>query len=212
MFFYRRDTPGWDQRRKEERAALLAADQLVEELKSDVVRLEHDTRHDLRTGLLNAQAFESDLRTMHADAAAQDAAYSLVLCDIDYFHNYNERYLYQPANITLRRVAEGLRDACRPGDFVYRYGGEEITVVLPRTSLGDATNLAERLRSAVAGLRIAHENRPVPHIVTVSIGVAECDPCAGQSSASLVDAANKALLEAKRLGRNRVEVSGRSAP
>ena len=144
VFFYRRDTQGWEQRRTQERQALLAADKLVVELKSDVVRLEHDTRYDERTGLLNAHAFDVDLRTMHADAAARGAGYSLVLCDIDYFHNYNARYLYQPANIALRRVADALKDACRPGDLVYRYGGEEMTVLLPQTALSDATSLAER--------------------------------------------------------------------
>jgi diguanylate cyclase (GGDEF)-like protein len=209
VFFYRRDTPGWDERRQQERDALLAADQMVGALKSEVVRLEHDTRHDERTGLLNAQAFEGDLRAMHADAAARDELYSLVLCDIDYFHNYNERYLYQPANITLRRVAHALMGACRPGDLVYRYGGEEMTVLLPRTSLRDATGLAERLRNAVASLGIPHENRPEPFIVTVSIGVAECAPRAGESSAALVDAANQALLVAKQSGRNRVEAGSR---
>ncbi|HEY6469381.1 MAG TPA: diguanylate cyclase [Candidatus Dormibacteraeota bacterium] len=209
VFFYRRDTQGWEQRRIQEREALLAADKLVVELKSDVVRLEHDTRHDERTGLLNAQAFEADLRTMHADAAAQHAVYALVLCDIDYFHNYNERYLYQPANIALRRVADALEGACRPGDLVYRYGGEEMTVLLPQTSLSDATSLAERLRVAVADLCLPHENRPDPRIVTVSIGVAASDPFASRSSAGIVDAANEALLVAKRSGRNRVVASRR---
>ena len=210
VFVYRRDTPGWEQRRTQEREALRAADRMVVALKSDVVRLEHDTRHDERTGLLNAQAFEADLRTMHAEAAAQGAAYSFVLCDIDYFHNYNERYLYQPANVTLRRVADSLKRACRPGDFVYRYGGEEMTVLLPRTSLTEATILAERLRRAVADLNVPHDNRPAPCIVTVSVGVASCDPSTGTSSAGLVDAANAALLVAKESGRNRVVASRQS--
>jgi diguanylate cyclase (GGDEF)-like protein/PAS domain S-box-containing protein len=205
VFFYRRDTPGWDERRRHEREELQTAGRMVVALTSDVVRLEHETRYDQRTGLLNAQAFEADLEMMHADATAQASTYSLVLCDIDYFHNYNERYLYQPANITLRRVADGLKGACRPGDVVYRYGGEEMTVLLPRTSVPDATSLAERLRSAVADLQIPHEHRPEPHIVTVSIGVAECAPRPGQSSAGVVDAANRALLVAKQSGRNRVE-------
>jgi diguanylate cyclase (GGDEF)-like protein len=204
VFFYRGDEPGWDERRKHERAALFVAEKTMVALKSDVVRLEHETRYDQRTGLLNAQAFEEDLGALHA----QGAPYSLVLCDIDFFHNYNARYLYQPANITLRRVADTLTGACRPGDRVYRYGGEEMTVLLPGTTLGDARGLAERLRRAVAELAIAHDNRPAPHVVTVSAGVAECDPGAGESARALVDSANRALAAAKQSGRNRVETSG----
>jgi len=212
IFFYRRDTPGWQERRRREREALQTADQMVNALRSDVVRLEHDTRYDQRTGLLNAQAFDVDLQTMHSDAIAQDARYSLVLCDIDYFHNYNTRYLYQPANVTLRRVADALKGACRPGDRVYRYGGEEMTLLLYRTDLSDATVLAERVRNAVADLSIPHDNRPEPCIVTVSVGVAECDPCAGNSASDLVDAANTALLAAKQSGRNRVETRSVGGP
>lgn len=208
VFFYRGDEPGWDERRKHEREALFAAEKTVVVLKSDVVRLEHETRYDRRTGLLNAQAFEEDLAALHAQAAQQGAMYSLVLCDIDFFHNYNARYLYQPANITLRRVADALKGACRPGDLVYRYGGEEMTILLPGTTLGDASGLAERLRRAVAELAIAHENRPAPQVVTVSAGVAECDPGAGKSARALVDSANRALAAAKQSGRNRVETSG----
>ena len=207
VFFYRGDEPGGDERRKHEREALFAAEKTMVALKSDVVRLEHETRYDQRTGLLNAQAFEGDLAALHARAAEQGATFTLVLCDIDFFHNYNARYLYQPANITLRRVADALTGACRPGDLVYRYGGEEMTILLPGTTLGDARGLAERLRRAVAELAIEHDNRPDPHIVTVSIGVAECDPCAGESSRALVDSANRALGAAKQLGRNRVETS-----
>jgi diguanylate cyclase (GGDEF)-like protein len=208
VFFYRGDEPGWDERRKHEREALFAAEKTVVALKSDVVRLEHETRYDQRTGLLNAQAFEEDLAALHAQAAQQGVRYSLVLCDIDFFHNYNALYLYQPANITLRRVAGALTGACRPGDRVYRYGGEEMTILLPGTTLGDARGLAERLRRAVVELAIEHDNRPAPHIVTVSVGVAECDPGGGNSARALVDSANRALAVAKQSGRNRVETSG----
>jgi diguanylate cyclase (GGDEF)-like protein len=91
---------------------------------------------------------------------------------------------------------------------VYRYGGEEMTVLLPRTSLPDASSLAERLRLAVAQLALPHENRPDPtKIVTVSAGVAACNPGMGATTREVVDAANRALVVAKASGRNRVEVS-----
>ena len=173
-----------------------------------MVRLEHETRFDRRTGLHNAAAFEEDLAKLHGLAAQRGETYGIVLCDIDFFHRYNERYLYQPANLTLRRVSDALKAACRAGDVVYRYGGEEMTVLLPRTSLPNASDLAERLRLAVAQLAIPHENRPDPTaIVTVSVGVAACVPGTGASPREVVDAANRALIVAKASGRNRVETS-----
>ena len=188
IYFFRGDEPGWEERRKQERDALVEAEQKVAALESDVVRLEHETRYDQRTGLLNAAAFEEDLAAHHSQAAQQGETYAIVLCDIDFFHLYNERYLYQPANHTLRRVADALKAACRTGDVVYRYGGEEMTVLLPRTSLRDASSLAERLRSAVAQLAIPHENRPDPTtVVTVSAGVASCNPGTGATTREVVE-------------------------
>jgi diguanylate cyclase (GGDEF)-like protein len=207
VYFYRGDQPGWDQRRWREREALLAADKTVVALKSDVVRLEQKTRHDQRTALLNAAAFEEDLPALHSLASHLGETYSIVLCDIDFFHRYNVRYLYQPANVTLRKVADAIKKACRPGDDVYRYGGEEVIITLRRTSLSDAGHIAERVRCAVAELAIPHENRPDPHIVTISVGVAECDPNAGLTGAAVVDDANRALIVAKQSGRNRVAIS-----
>ena len=127
--------------------------------------------HDKRTGLLNAAAFEHDLLAIDGIAEARGEPYAVVLCDIDFFHGYNERYLFQPANETLRRVADALTSGCRAADVVYRYGGEEMIVLLPRTESADAFELGERLRARVAELNIPHENRPDPKIVTVSVGI-----------------------------------------
>jgi diguanylate cyclase (GGDEF)-like protein/PAS domain S-box-containing protein len=208
IYFDRGDEPRWEVRRRREREALLEAEEKVAALESDIVRLEHETRYDERTGLLNYAAFGEDLASLHALAAQQGDPYAIVLCDIDFFHRYNERYLYQPANLTLRRVADALKAACRAGDVVYRYGGEEMTVILPRTALPDAMGLGERLRCAVAQLAIPHENRPDPAtIVTISAGVAVWDPRAGGTPDDLITAANRALLAAKASGRNRVAAS-----
>lgn len=208
IYFFRGDEPGWEERRNQERDALVEAEQKVAALESDVVRLEHETRNDRRTGLLNPAAFEEDLAAHHSQAAQRGETYAIVLCDVDFFHLYNERYLYQPANQTLRRIADALKAACRAGDVVYRYGGEEMTVLLPRTSLPDASRLAERLRFAVAQLAIPHDNRPDPTtVVTMSAGVAACNPGMGATTREVVDSANRALVVAKASGRNRVEAS-----
>jgi diguanylate cyclase (GGDEF)-like protein/PAS domain S-box-containing protein len=205
VYFYRGDQPGWDQRRQRERDALLAAEQTVVDLRSDVVRLQHETRHDQRTGLLNAAAFEEDLPSLHALATRDGASYAIVLCDIDFFHNYNTRYLYQTANVTLRRVADAINEACRPGDRVYRYGGEEVIITLRNTALREACEVGERIRAAVASLALPHDSRPDPHVVTISVGVAAADCGACATAPGVIDAANRALIVAKRTGRNRVD-------
>ena len=208
VFFYRRDTQGWEQRRTQERQALLAANKLVKKLKSQ--RCATGARHardDERTGLLNAHAFDVDLRTMHADAAARGAGYSLVLCDIDYFHNYNARYLYQPANIALRRVADALKDACRPGDLVYRYGGEEMTVPAGHRARGRDQSRRALARGGGSPGNPARESTGAMHRDGVHWVLLRANRVAPQSSTSLVDAANEALLFAKQSGRNRVVVS-----
>ena len=211
IHFSRDDEPNWEERRKREVEALEEAGKKVAALESDVVRLHHETRLDKRTGLLNAAAFEHDLHELHQHSVERDEPYAIVLCDIDFFHRYNKRYLYEPANETLRRVADALKGACRTGDVVYRYGGEEMIVLLPRTRLAAAGDVGERLRFCVADLRIPHENRPEPQIVTVSVGVAQCHPGDGTTSRQIIDAANRALLVAKESGRNRVEVGAYDA-
>ena len=202
--FFRGDEPGWDRRRQIERDALTAAEQAVVDLRSDVLRLEQQTRHDQRTGLLNAAAFEQDLPSLHAVAEQEGTTYAIVLCDIDFFHNYNQRYLYQPANVTLRRVADAINGACRPGDLVYRYGGEEMVITLRDTPITEACEVGERVRAAVAALALPHDSRSDPQIVTISVGVAAACK-AGATAPGVVDAANRALIVAKRAGRNRVE-------
>ena len=206
--FFRGDEPGWDRLRQREREALNAAEQALVDLRSDVVRLEQQTRHDQRTGLLNAAAFDADLPFLHARAVQEGTTYAIVLCDIDFFHNYNQRYLYQPANVTLRRVADAINGACRPGDPVYRYGGEEIVITLSNTALPEACEVGERVRAAVAELGLPHDTRPDPQVVTISVGVAAADTTHGATAAGVVDTANRALITAKRAGRNRVGECG----
>jgi diguanylate cyclase (GGDEF)-like protein len=205
VFFFRGDEPGWEQQRQRDREALLAAEQALVDLRSDVERLEHENRHDKRTGLLNAAAFDVDLTSLHALAAQEGTTYAIVLCDIDFFHNYNLRYLYQPANVTLRRVADAINAACRPGDLVYRYGGEEMVITLRHTALDEACEVGERVRASVEALALPHDSRPDPQVVTISVGVAAANCTIGATAAGVVDTANRALIAAKGAGRNRVE-------
>jgi diguanylate cyclase (GGDEF)-like protein len=100
-----------------------------------------------------------------------------------------------------------LVEVCRNGDSVYRYGGEELLVVLPEQDLEGATRAAERMRAEVEGLAISHPGiGPPAGVVTVSGGVA-CHS-AGEDVAALLERADEALYRAKNGGRNRIEVAG----
>jgi len=194
----------WEQRRAANPSALEAALRREAQLKSELARQGDHQRRDDRTGLLNAEAYEADIAGIDVLARQAGNGYALALCDIDYFKLYNTQYGYTQANHILRSVADALQSACRPEDLVYRWGGEELIVVLRDTDLRDAAALAERLRAAVQALEIAHENRPEPHTVTISVGVAALDTERHADAQDLFDEAERHLKDAKDAGRNRV--------
>ncbi len=100
----------------------------------------------------------------------------------------------------------------RPADLVARYGGEEFVAVLPGTNAKGAAVIAERLRAAVEGLGIPHAASPVAPHVTVSLGVATLVPSRGSAPEALLAAADRALYQAKRAGRNRVAIAASRDP
>jgi two-component system cell cycle response regulator len=103
----------------------------------------------------------------------------------------------------LQKVAETIADHCRSGDTAYRYGGEEFLIILPEQSQ-EAAAIAGRLRRAVEDLRIPHEAKDPPGIVTISAGVATLSAGANKSADDLLEEADTALYRAKQSGRNRV--------
>jgi diguanylate cyclase (GGDEF)-like protein len=107
----------------------------------------------------------------------------------------------------LRAVARIVASHVRASDSVYRYGGEEILILLPQQSTESAYVAVERLRQAVEAAQIHHPDNTPFGVVTVSIGVASIQGDGEQSSADVLRLADEALYEAKRLGRNRIELS-----
>lgn len=150
------------------------------------------------TGLHNHRAFQDFLEEQFQRARSTGQPLSLILMDVDYFKQYNDTYGHQAGDEVLRAVARILREQVRGGDFVARYGGEEFVVVLPRADARRAVAVAERLRNAV-------ENAPwTLRPITGSFGVATLQP-EMQTRQALIEAADRALYQAKRNGRNRVE-------
>lgn len=128
---------------------------------------------------------------------------SLILCDIDYFKQYNDTYGHQAGDDCLTQVARGIRQAVRRSDVVARYGGEEFAVILPQTDADLALEIAERVRSRVEGLEIAHSGSRVSPYVSLSCGVTTVYGSALDSEAAIA-LADGALYLAKHRGRNRV--------
>jgi diguanylate cyclase (GGDEF)-like protein len=159
---------------------------------------------DALTGLANRRVFEEALEREVARALRSGDALSLVVLDLDHFKDVNDTHGHHSGDEVLRAVASGLRAASRAEDLPARYGGEEFVVLLPRCGPQEAVAVAERMREAVA-----REPGPVP--VTVSAGVASY-PVHAIAGPALVQAADEALYEAKRGGRDRTVRSSRRPP
>jgi diguanylate cyclase (GGDEF)-like protein len=133
------------------------------------------------------------------------APLSLLLIDVDFFKTYNDRYGHAAGDDCLKGVATTLAvGARRAGDLVARYGGEEFGVVLPDCTDESARQLGERLRQRIVGLALPHDSSEVAPHITISVGGATAMPRSGATAGDLVRAADEALYEAKRNGRNRV--------
>jgi diguanylate cyclase (GGDEF)-like protein len=158
------------------------------------------------TGLLNRRAFDAILQDECRRGERAKVPLALMMLDIDYFKQFNDIYGHQAGDTCLILVADTLKKACgRAGEFVARYGGEEIAIILPATSPEYAIQQAENLRSRLWELAIPHSGSATAEVLTVSIGVTSLVPTSGMSPAALVSAADKALYHAKEAGRNTVE-------
>jgi len=168
---------------------------------ADLARLTRQAQTDALTSLANRRALDERLddEVDHAKRLGTNVAF--VIADIDDFKSINDSYGHQTGDEVLRRVARTFAEAVRELDLPGRYGGEEIALVLPGTNLTGARALAEKIRKSLEDLPLATPEG-VPLQVTASFGAA-CFP-AQSSVEDLVAAADAALYEAKRTGKNRV--------
>jgi diguanylate cyclase (GGDEF)-like protein len=130
---------------------------------------------------------------------------SLLMIDVDHFKDFNDRFGHLAGDMALKHVAELLSADRRVNDIVARYGGEEFAVLLPDTPRDAAARLAEQMRARIQSATLGENDMSV----TISIGVAAC-PLDADAPQPLLQAADDALYQAKRNGRNRVELAGRS--
>jgi diguanylate cyclase (GGDEF)-like protein len=159
------------------------------------------SRTDVLTGLLNRRAFRSYLDLEWARSARHQFSLACAMLDLDYFKRVNDTVGHPAGDVVLKNVARMLQMKCRASDFVCRYGGEEICVLLTHTNEQAATTWAENARRDIEALRVAIGDRSVA--VTASIGVAE-RLAEDDSTQRLIERADQALMRAKAIGRNRV--------
>lgn len=160
---------------------------------------------DPLTGIPNRRKLDESLSEEFRRAQRDQRPLTLILIDIDHFKRYNDHYGHPQGDQCLMRVATAIQ-ACikRAGDLAARYGGEEFAVLLPGMDDVKARVLAEDIRLRISALAIRHEASPVAPHISISLGVAVMVPEIGTNDISaLISAADVALYEAKREGRNR---------
>jgi diguanylate cyclase (GGDEF)-like protein/PAS domain S-box-containing protein len=163
---------------------------------------------DPLTQLANRAEFDRAHEIFVAAHLEQRLPCALIICDIDHFKKINDVYGHQAGDDAIRTFAQLLRTSCRPGDLVARYGGEEFVMLCADCNNATATHRAELLRRAICELAqpaLGSKN------ITVSFGVTEIQP--GDTPETMLRRADRALLEAKQLGRNTVvQLGGGSEP
>ena len=166
-------------------------------------RLEQKSRVDEITGLFNRQHFEERLKEEVSRHSRYGDVFSIFMLDLDNFKAYNDVYGHPAGDILLNHVGGIVKNSVRDADQAFRYGGDEVVVILPQTARDDAYVVAERVREQIAG-----EMEKKAITVTCSIGLASY-PTDGVITGELVDVADSALYYAKRTGGNRVYLSSK---
>ncbi len=170
-------------------------------------QLEMQSERDELTGLLNRRSLARVERELW-QAERSRSVYAIML-DIDRFKLFNDVHGHIDGDDCIRGVAGTIASTVRPDSRVFRFGGEEILVLLPDAGFDEACQMAEQIRQAIEGLAIEHRGLVPPGVVTASLGVAGGDT-GDQTLQDLLRRADQALYDAKKLGRNRVSVGSLS--
>jgi len=186
---------------------LIQQSQLLQQLETANQQLQYLAAVDGLTQLANRRQLDTHLEAEWRRMAREQGPLSVILCDVDFFKHYNDALGHQAGDECLRQVAQVIGQvAKRPGDLAARYGGEEFAVILTNTDLDGALQVAEMLQASIQHLQLPHPNSRVSAYVTLSTGVSTTCPerVSHLLPEALIGAADKALYEAKAMGRDRI--------
>jgi len=195
-------------RTKELRAANETIRKANQDLAQAVDELENLARTDGLTLLTNHRTFHEQLATEVRRSERSQTPLTMLMIDVDHFKKYNDTHGHPAGDAVLKSVAQILKENLRTTDLVARYGGEEFAILLIDTPLSFAAKVAAKLRNTMRRTEFpgASESQPGGR-VTISVGMAGW-PMHGKNPAALIEAADKALYEAKRAGRDQVKMYG----
>ncbi len=179
----------------------------TKELREKNRLLEELSNTDALTSIANRRYFDWFLKLECGRLSRVNSSISLIMCDIDYFKEYNDTYGHQMGDECLQRIAGAIRSVVRRDiDCVARYGGDEFAIILPDTGSDDTVHIAEMVRKAVENLYLKHDNSKCDKIVTMSFGVASITSRDKEPDCMsiIVSKADKGLYLAKTTGRNKV--------
>ncbi|MEW8972372.1 MAG: sensor domain-containing diguanylate cyclase, partial [Mesobacillus sp.] len=167
-------------------------------------QIEEMALRDGLTGLLNQRAFQTILNEHFPSKGNRAAPLSLIILDIDFFKVFNDKNGHLLGNEVLMKLARVIVESIRPGDYSFRFGGEEFVVLLPDTDLEQAEITAETIRLNVERTSFPGEKTQPNGTLTVSVGTACTDHRDIHSENELIEAADQALYKAKNAGKNTV--------
>jgi diguanylate cyclase len=175
--------------------------QEIRELQENLEVVRTESLTDPLTTLANRKFFDDSFQRLLKDAEAKAEPLSIILTDIDHFKKFNDTYGHLTGDQVLRLVAVSLKHNVKGQDVAARYGGEEFAVLLPRTSLTQATTVADHIRRAVQNKELMRRSTgETLGRVTISLGVATWRK--GDSTATMIERADACLYAAKGAGRN----------
>ena len=155
------------------------------------------------TELYNHRYFQEQIRMQVEQAKRYSSNFSLIIIDIDFFKKFNDTFGHQSGDAVLRQVAQTLKKNVRVTDIVCRYGGEEMSIILPNTGKDEAFSTAQKICERVASKKFKLTGDKETH-VTISLGVATF-PFDGDTAPAIIESADKKLYTAKNSGRNQVK-------
>ena len=182
-------------------ASLNTSTQEIADLQANLAIIRAESLMDSLTAVANRKHFDKMLESAVAQYGRDVQPFSLIMCDIDHFKHFNDTFGHQTGDRVLTLVGAALKQTVRGQDTPARYGGEEFAVILPSTSLSQASVVGENIRKAIAKNELVKRSSGKSlGRVTASVGVAEIQ--SADSAQSLIERADQCLYEAKRRGRD----------